>query len=205
MQTDKILTSIKSNLGTIILVIVLLVFTFSPKVKSKFMSVMVRTGIFDPDVSNLSPKAASPAVQTAEAAPLAPSAKFSTADGQTVDLTDLKGKVVFLNFWATWCPPCVAEMPSVNSLYSKMKDNPNVVFMLADADQDLKKSTTFMKNNNYDLPVYIPNGPVPDVLFSGSLPTTVIINKKGEIVYSHPGMANYDTPEMVDLLKELSE
>ena len=77
--------------------------------------------------------------------------------------------------------------------------------MLADADGNLEKSTAFMKRKKFDLPVYIPAGSVPEQLFRGSLPTTVIINKRGEIVFAHEGMANYDTPEMEKFLNELAE
>lgn len=77
--------------------------------------------------------------------------------------------------------------------------------MLADADGNLDKSTAFMKKKKFDLPVYTPAGSIPEELFRGSLPTTVIINKRGEIVFAHEGMANYDTPEMEKFLNELAE
>ena len=48
--------------------------------------------------------------------------------GGVLDVEDLKGKVVFINFWATWCPPCIAEMPSIQKLYDKYKDNPEIAF-----------------------------------------------------------------------------
>ena len=202
----NIIKIIKSNIGTIIVLALFLAVTFSPKVKGLLMSGMVRTGLFDPDVSNLDPKPVSAAdAAVEEALPVVSSVQFTSSDGNIIDLANLKGKAIFLNFWTTWCPPCIAEMPSVNRLYTKLKNNENVVFVMADADGNLKKSTAFMKKKKFGLPVYIPTGSIPEQLFRGSLPTTVIINKRGEIVFSHEGMANYDTPEMEKLLNDLSK
>ena len=202
----KILKFFRSNISTIIIVGLLLVISFSPKAKSLMMTGLVRTGLFDPDVSDLDPKPASSTTETKPKTPvLVSTALFTASDGKTIDLTNLKGKVIFLNFWTTWCPPCIAEMPSVNSLYKKLKNNSNVVFVLADADGNLESSTAFMKKRKFDLPVYVPAGDIPETLFRGSLPTTLVINKRGEIVYAHEGMANYDTPEMEKLLNDLTQ
>lgn len=202
----NIIKTIKSNIGTIIILLLFLVITFSPKAKGLVMSGMVKTGLFDPDVSNLDPQPASATDAVGEEGlPVVSSVQFTSSDGSSIDLANLKGKVIFLNFWTTWCPPCIAEMPSVNRLYTKLKNNGNVVFVLADADGNLKKSTAFMQKKKFDLPVYIPTGSIPEQLFRGSLPTTVIINKRGEIVFSNEGMANYDTPEMEKFLNDLSK
>src|SRR5690606_16804378 len=114
-----------------------------------------------------------------------------------------KGKVIFLNFWATWCPPCIAEMPSVNALYNRFKDNKSVAFVLVDADGKMKSAQAFMEKHKHDLPVYIPAGQIPGQLFRGSLPTTLIINKKGEIVFGHEGMADYNSDQVVKFMNDL--
>lgn len=200
---------IKSNIGFIIALAVTALVAFNPKVKGVLMRGLIKTGLFEPDISSLNPK---PQDMKAEAVPTsaeepqlvsAPSADFADADGKTINLQNLKGKVVFLNFWATWCPPCIAEMPSVNALHNKFKDNKNVVFLLVDADGKMKQSSAFMKKHNYDLPVYIPAGPIPGEIFRGSLPTTIIINKKGKIVFGHEGMADYDSPQVHKFIDEL--
>ena len=200
----NILKTIKSNIGTIIVLVLFLAITFIPPVKAFVMSGMVRTGLFNPDVSKLHPQPAFATADAEAALPVVSSAQFTSSDGKSIDLANLKGKVIFLNFWTTWCPPCVAEMPSVNRLYTKLKSNDNVIFVLADADGNLKKSTAFMEKKKFDLPVYIPTGSIPEQLFRGSLPTTVIVNKRGEVVFSNEGMANYDTPEMEKFLNDLS-
>jgi len=203
----NIIKSLKSNIGFVITLIFMSIIVFSPKAKGLLMTGMVRTGLFDADITGLEPKpgAVPTAETTGENLPVVSSALFTSSEGTTLDLARLRGKVVFLNFWTTWCPPCIAEMPSVNRLYNKLKNNKNVVFVLADADGKLEKSTAFMKKKKYDLPVYIPTGEIPEQLFRGSLPTTVIINAKGEIVFAHEGMANYDTPEMEKFLNDLSK
>ncbi|HUH33325.1 MAG TPA: TlpA disulfide reductase family protein [Daejeonella sp.] len=200
----NIIKSIRSNIGFIITLVILAIIMFNPKAKSLFMTGLVSTGLFNADVSDSHPETPR-AAGTPSTLPVVTSALFTSSEGITTNLASLRGKAIFLNFWTTWCPPCIAEMPSVNRLHSKLKHNSNIVFMLADADGNLEKSTAFMKKKKFDLPVYIPASSVPEQLFRGSLPTTVIINKRGEIVFSHEGMANYDTPEMEKFLKELAE
>lgn len=194
----NIVKSIKSNIGFIISLVFFAVIVFNPDAKALLMRGLMKTGLFAPDVSKS-------AGTIDPAGPVTTSVSFISLEGKTMDLASLRGKVVFINFWATWCPPCVAEMPSVNSLYNKMKNNENVVFLMVDMDNKLEGSEAFMKKNKYDLPVYAPAGSIPQELFKGSLPTTVIINKKGEIVFQHEGMADYDSGDTEKLLNDLSE
>lgn len=198
----NIIKSIKSNLGFIITLVVMSILIFNPDAKALLITGLMKTGLFTPNVGEL--QSNSPE-ETSNSKPLVESANFISSEGVAIDLANLKGKVIFLNFWTTWCPPCIAEMPSVNSLYNKFKDNSNVVFVMADADSDFKTSTAFMKKKKFALPVYIPAGQMPAQLFRGNLPTTIIISKKGEIVYSHEGMANYNSPKMEKFLTELAK
>ncbi|WP_081675060.1 TlpA family protein disulfide reductase [Daejeonella oryzae] len=200
----NIIKSFKSNIGFIIGLVIFLVIALNPNAKALVMRGLIKIGLFQPDVSNLKPKPAETNEETT-AGPMAPAASFITSDGKTTSLENLKGKVVFINFWATWCPPCLAEMPSINSLSGKLKDNKNVVFLLIDVENQLQSSEAFMKKNKYNLDVYGPASFIPDELFKTNLPTTVILNKKGEIVFKHEGMANYDSGETETFLKELSK
>jgi hypothetical protein len=95
-------------------------------------------------------------------------------------------------------------MSSINNLYNKFKGNDSIVFIMVDADNNLKRSAAFMKRKNYNLPVYVPVSAIPEQLFKGSLPTTIIINKRGEVVLYHEGMANYNSPEIGKFLLSLS-
>ena len=113
--------------------------------------------------------------------------------GEQTSLNSYQGKVIFLNFWATWCPPCVAEMPDIQSLYGHYKDNPNIVFIMVSVDQDPVKARNFIKRKGFTFPVFMPAGAIPKVFQSQVVPTTFIINQGGEIVLQRNGMAKYNT------------
>ncbi len=130
---------------------------------------------------------------------------FKGEDGKTVTLSSLKGKVVFINFWATWCPPCIHEMPSIHELKQSFKGNDNIVFLMVDVDNRMEKSSAFMQENNYELPVYVPASNIPPDYLGGAIPTTVILNKSGDMIARIEGGRDYTDPEMVKALKELVE
>src|SRR3546814_399295 len=108
-----------------------------------------------------------------------PYVSFKDKSGNIISLNSLKGKVVFINFWATWCPPCIAEMPTIQKLYTEFKDNKAVEFIMVDVDNNRTKSQNFMDKRKFDLPVYTPASPIPASYFGGSLPTTILLNKNG--------------------------
>eukprot|EP00744_Colponema_vietnamica_P034011 GILI01056897.1.p1 GENE.GILI01056897.1~~GILI01056897.1.p1 ORF type:complete len:268 (+),score=1.53 GILI01056897.1:80-805(+) len=124
-------------------------------------------------------------------------------EGRIVDLGELNGKVVFLNFWATWCPPCLAEMPSVNKLYEQYKTDAEVVFLLEDADNDFTKAQAYMDRKSYQLPVYNAITAVPETIFKGSLPTTIVFDKMGRISFKGEGAANYNSPKFIAFIQQL--
>ena len=104
---------------------------------------------------------------------------------------DLKGKVVFMNFWASWCPPCRAEFPSIQKFYERYKDNPGVIFLTVNLDEDPGVGEAYLKKEQFTVPFLVPAGAIPSVYFSGSLPTTVVLDKNGGIRLQHAGMADY--------------
>ncbi|MCH5684659.1 TlpA family protein disulfide reductase [Niabella sp. W65] len=130
---------------------------------------------------------------------------FKDKDGKTVSLKSLKGKVVFINFWATWCPPCIHEMPSINKLKQSFKGKNDIVFLMVDVDNKIEKSTAFMQKNKYDLPVYVPAGDIPPDYLGGSIPTTIILDKSGNMIARIEGGRDYTSPEIVKALNELVE
>lgn len=153
-------------------------------------------------VQKASPQPVKPQLLKAKALK-APEAVFENGAGEKIKISDLKGKVVFINFWATWCPPCRAEMPTINKLYAQFKDNKDIVFLIVDADNKYAKSKAYLTKNKFDLPLYVPSGNIPYDYFSGALPTTVMINKEGEIVFHHAGSADYSDPKMIAFIKKL--
>lgn len=128
---------------------------------------------------------------------------FKDEKGETISLNSLKGKVVFINFWATWCGPCIREMPSINTLKKSFKEKDDIVFLMVDVDGNLKKSSAFMTRYNFDLPVVIPNGNIPSTFLGGAIPTTVVLSKEGEMVARAEGGRDYSSPEIKQFLDKL--
>jgi len=128
---------------------------------------------------------------------------FRNAAGETFSLKSLEGKVVFINFWATWCPPCVAEMPSIQKLYDEIGKQ-NIVFLMVDVDNQLKRSQKFMAKHGFTMPLYTPASEIPSNILDGSIPTTLILDKKGRKALLHSGMGNYADKDLVAYLRELS-
>ena len=184
-----------SNVFTVLLVLFTVAVIFSARVKSWVIMGLLAVGFYNPHIPQLKP---------GEKLQPAPALVVQTVDGKVLDLQQQKGKVVFINFWATWCPPCLAELPSVNDLYLKVKDNPNIVFLSIDADNNLPKSSLFLKNKGYLFPVYSGNLTLPPTFYSGSIPTTLVINKKGEVVFNHIDKANCADEKFVQYLADLS-
>ncbi len=179
---------------------ILVVFTLSilvfPEFKAKVLQVFMSAGLFQPGVPGEVKADKATAVSDWKI-------RLNNSEGEVVDGHTMDGKVVFINFWATWCPPCIAEMPSINTLYKNYKNNSGILFLLVDADGNLAKSGAFMKDRNFELPVYAPQGPFPEEWFGGSLPTTLVLDKQGRPVYHHEGIADYGSQKFKDFLDGL--
>jgi len=118
-----------------------------------------------------------------------------TGDEQITTLSELNGKYVLINFWATWCPPCRAEMPELNRLYLDYSAQ-NVEFLfvnLTGAEKSTAEVEKFLANNNYAMPVYLDRrGEVADAYHVSAIPTTVIIDPLGQVVYNAAGQIAYE-------------
>jgi thiol-disulfide isomerase/thioredoxin len=158
---------------------------------------LMSLGFYNPKIPTLKPD---------EKLMAAPAMVVQTVDGKSIDLRQQKGKVVFINFWATWCPPCRAEMPTVNDFYEKVKNDPNIVFLSVDVDNKLNNSSAFMKNSGYQIPVYGGNlDGLPTAFYSGTIPTTLVIDKRGLVVFNHAGKASYDGDEFAKFVLGLAK
>ncbi len=153
--------------------------------------VILYTGIINPDTE----------LPEAEKVDVDYNFQLQDLEGKTINLEEFKGKVIFLNLWATWCPPCVAEMPSIQSLYEKM-DNDNVVFVMLSMDDNPEKARKFIKRKGFTFPVYMAASRVPDAFRSPSIPTTMVISPEGKIVSKKVGMANYDKKSFIKFLED---
>lgn len=126
---------------------------------------------------------------------------YLKSDNDTVlNFKDTQGKVVFINFWATWCPPCIAEMPSIQALYDDYKDK--VVFIFSTSD-DFETIQTFKEKRNFTFEVYRPSRNIPSELETSSIPRTFIINKKGEIVVDKSGAVDWNSERVRTQLDQL--
>jgi thiol-disulfide isomerase/thioredoxin len=124
--------------------------------------------------------------------------------GNPLKVDQLKGKVIFLNLWATWCGPCRVEMPSIQNLYNKV-DHDKIIFVMLslDTDENQPKVVKFIKEKNFTFPVYMPSGQLTQQLDVPSIPTTFVIGKDGRIKSKKVGVSNYDTDKFKKFLEGL--
>ena len=183
----------KKNILNGLFIALLLVIVFVPAAKSLMLQGLMQIGFLQPNITQ---------EQKVISTDLS-SIKFKDAKGAEINLAELNGKVVFINFWATWCPPCLAEMPSINTLHKQFGADNDVVFIMVDADSNFEKSLSYMNKRQYKMPVYAMASSVPENLFKGSLPTTIVFDKKGRIAFHEEGAANYGNKKFVDFIKQL--
>lgn len=184
-----------SNISTLALALFGLLMFFSPETKGLVINGLMKVGLFQADVKGTN--------KPPHSVDALPTLTFKDSNSREVSIASLKGKVLLVNFWATWCPPCRAEMPSIETLYQKFKGNDQVAFLMVDVDGNYKTAKKFMDKKNYSLPVFTPASSIPESLMSGSIPTTLIINKKGELVYRHEGAADFGSEKVIEYFKAL--
>ncbi len=126
----------------------------------------------------------------------------SLTDGSTLNFEEYKGKVVFVNLWATWCAPCIAEMPSIQKLYDKV-DSDDIKFVMISLDNSESKARKFVAKKGFTFPTYAKPPSLPKVYQTASIPTTFVISKEGQIVSRKVGMANYDKKSFLNFLTKL--
>lgn len=124
--------------------------------------------------------------------------------GKEISSETLTNKVVFINFWASWCAPCVAEFADIEALYQELKNNPEIVFITLNHDKTPAKGLEFMQKKKYSIPVYELKNQVSRNWFKGTLPTTLVLNKKGKVVFQKENLANYNTKDFKNFLITLA-
>jgi thiol-disulfide isomerase/thioredoxin len=130
--------------------------------------------------------------------------KYTTLDGENRRLSELRGKVVFVNFWGTWCLPCVAEMPTVQKLYDHFKGDSGVVFIIASRQDAPDKIRSFAKKHSYDLPFYtLKDEDIPLAMRLNQYPATFIYTKDGGIAMKHINGADWSDPAVIAFIKKL--
>ncbi|MBI2532278.1 MAG: TlpA family protein disulfide reductase [Deltaproteobacteria bacterium] len=134
-----------------------------------------------------------------------PDFSLPTPDGRQISLKDFRGKIVFLNFWASWCAPCREEMPAMDRLYKEFKDKNFVVLAVAVKDRK-QDAISFVKELKLTYPIGLdPEGEVGLLYGAWGLPTTYLIGTKGEGLARAWGPAEWHGPAARNLIKELTE
>lgn len=112
--------------------------------------------------------------------------KLTRLDGSKLDLATLRGKVVVFNFWATWCGPCLTEMPMFEKTIAKFKEDKDVIFLAVTTDEDRELVAPFLKQHKFNLPVAYADY-LNDFFSVSSIPTTIILDRKGEVAFRQAG------------------
>jgi thiol-disulfide isomerase/thioredoxin len=125
--------------------------------------------------------------------------KLSDMSGQSIDLKQFKGKVVFINVWATWCKPCIEEMPTIKQAQTLLAGK-DIEFLFA-SNEDKERIESFAERRKLDLRfVMLEN---LEELQIQALPLTYVINREGELVFSEPGYRKWDDSSNIELLNKI--
>lgn len=170
--------------GLLLLVPLVLYLTgLHTEVLGRMQQALLWTGVLQPDTE----------LAATEREPADYDMPLVTLDGERTSLEAFRGKVIFLNFWATWCPPCIAEMPNIQDLYHSMKGHGDIAFVMVSLDESAQKAREFISRKEFDFPVYQLAAPRPAVFRTAVVPTTFVVDKQGTIIAKREGMANYNT------------
>lgn len=126
-----------------------------------------------------------------------------TLNGQPAHLSDLRGKVVVLNFWASWCPPCLAEIDSLNALQKRIAPQGGTILGIS-IDEDADAYEKFLREHNVPFPTYRdPSKKIADTYGTSMWPETYIIGKDGRITRKIVGQQEWDSPELAGYIESL--
>jgi len=121
-------------------------------------------------------------------------------EGNTINLSSYTDKTIFISFWATWCPPCIAEMPSIQKLTDSYGDK-LPTFLITSEDRD--KVINFLKENDYNLPVYFQKSQAKGILNISSYPTSFLISSNSEVIVHKTGAANWNSASFREKLNTI--
>jgi peroxiredoxin len=150
-----------------------------------------------------------PSFQSANQVPIrvglpAPDFTLPGLDGKKVSLSDYRGKVVFVNIWATWCPPCVEEMPSMQNLYQKLKSENFEIMAVSIDSQGAKVVAPFMKKYKLTFPALMDSmGTIKRIYKATGVPESYIIDKDGILAKKVIGPLDWSQPDILRLFRDL--
>jgi len=139
-----------------------------------------------------------------ETGDIAPAFICKTLDGDIIDVTKLKGKIIMINFFATWCGPCNKELPVLQkNIWDKYKDNPNFVLIILGREHNEQEVKDFVKAKKFTMPFAPdPEREIFKLYASGFIPRNVIIGKDGKIIFQNIGYTEEEFKKIEKLLAE---
>ncbi|PIB38362.1 TlpA family protein disulfide reductase [Maribacter sp. 4G9] len=126
--------------------------------------------------------------------------KLENLDGESVKVKVGDGDITFISYWATWCPPCIAELPSIEALYQDYGDKINFVMI---SNEDPKKIRKFLEKKNFAVPAVIPKMEAPEELYENTIPTNYIIDAAGKIIIKQKGASDWNSEKVRRVLDAL--
>jgi thiol-disulfide isomerase/thioredoxin len=183
---------LRKNGFFIVLMIALIIVQINPGAKQWLLRQLLHTGIYNAHIDK--PVSGHPI-----------NFHYQDEQNNVHQIAHLKGKVVLINFWASWCPPCRAELPSLQNLYNGYGRDHRIAFVTINEDSELSAAKNYLKKNSFSLPLLKSPSGIADSLYSGTLPTTIILDKAGRVRYRHEGMANFAADDFMKQLKELTQ
>jgi thiol-disulfide isomerase/thioredoxin len=129
---------------------------------------------------------------------------FRTLDGNAERLSDMKGKVIFVDLWGTWCIQCVAEMPTVQDLYNHYRNDPDVAFLIISRLDSPATVRRYAQRHHYDLPFYtMDDTSIPASMQLNQFPATFLYAPDGSLAARHTGAADWSSPQVVAFIDGL--
>jgi peroxiredoxin len=127
-----------------------------------------------------------------------------TEDGKKVDLAGLRGKISIIHFWATWCPPCVEELPELDRFWKRFRGSSGIALYSVSVDDSWKAVEQFRKNNPFDLPLYRdPDAKTAHKFGTTKFPETYIADRNGKILYHLAQAIDWDSPNVLENIQAL--
>jgi len=185
---------LKTGLTFVILLVVLNYTGLIGSISSATQSAFLKTGLLDAELDDTKSEVFN--------------YNFTIKDlsGKRFSFEQYKGKVVFINLWATWCGPCRAEMAGIQKLYESVAaDSISFIMLSLDRDADQEKVVKYVNTKGFSFPVYLPSGRLTEQLSVPSIPTTFVIGKDGKIVAMEVGTTNFNTDKFRKFLRQLNQ
>ncbi|MCD0477767.1 TlpA family protein disulfide reductase [Chryseobacterium sp. LC2016-29] len=160
---EKFKIWLKKNWSTVLFVGIFILLLVSPDAKAWLMRQIISTGLLN---SKIEKKSVGKPLEEINPS-ISESFTVKDENGKIINVSGLKGKVVFINFWASWCPPCRAEFPSIQKFFEKYRSRDELVFLTVNLDEDLDAGKMYLEKEKFTVPFLFPNGNIPKEYFSG--------------------------------------